>query len=216
MRFTDSIRALRSVIMDQSVQNVLITSALRGEGKSTAAAHLAVACAQLGKRVLLVDADFRQPTLHKRFSTSNIPGLSDILFGQQPSSAIIALEQPGLFLLPARASTRRACDLVSTRFSAILEKVSQEFDLVIVDAPPMLGFPESLDLARSVSSVLLVTKASATSGKAVEQTLALLAHARANVLGVVMNQVKFSGEINYGYYQYASETDTETASGLGA
>jgi capsular exopolysaccharide synthesis family protein len=191
-------------MMDHSVRNVLVTSAMPGEGKSTTAAHLAVACAQLGKRVLLVDGDFRQPTLHKLFNTNNIRGLSDVLLGQAISSAIIALEQPGLFLLPARATTRRACDLITAGFPAIIEQVSREFDLVIVDGSPMLGIPESLSLARSVGSVLLVTKASATTGKAVEQTLALLARAHANVIGVVMNQVKSSGEKVYGYYNYAS------------
>jgi len=215
-RYREGIRYLRSaltlIMVDKSIHNVLVTSAVSGEGKSTTSVHLAVACAQLGKQVLLVDADFRHPTLHKQFSLSNSAGLSDALLGRPTSSSIIQLEQPGLFLMPVGSMPRKAGDRISTGFSDVLTELSHHFDLVIVDGSPMLGVAESQEIAGAVDSVLLVTKAEATTGKMVSQTLELLSRTRANLLGVVMNQVKTRRSEQYGYYGYS---DDEIATRLG-
>ena len=122
------------------------------------------------------------------------------------SDAIIRLEQSGLFqsglfLMPAGLTSRHAADLITVGFRDLLSKLSREFDLVVVDAPPMLAAPESQELAAFAESVMLVTKASATSGKQVSQALSVLRRVRANVVGLVMNQVKYP---NAAYYYYGA------------
>jgi capsular exopolysaccharide synthesis family protein len=223
-RYREGIRYLRSaltlIMLDKSIRTLLVTSAVPGEGKSTTSAYLSAACAQLGKNVLLMDADFRHPTLHKLFGKSNRIGLSDVLLGRPSTSAIIRLEQPGLYLMPVGSEPRRAGDMISSGLPAVLDEVSAQFDLVIVDCSPMLGVPESLEVARAVNSVLLVTKASSTTSKMVSQTLELLARSRANVMGVVMNQVKPSNAksygYGYGYGAYPATVEDEQTRKLGA
>jgi capsular exopolysaccharide synthesis family protein len=220
VRYREGIRYLRSaltlIMLDKSIRTLLVTSSVQGEGKSTTSAYLAAACAQLGKNVLLIDADFRRPTLHKLFSRKNSTGLSDVLLGRSCKSAIIRLEQPGLSLMTVGSEPRRASDMISAGFPAVLDEVSLQFDLVIVDCSPMLGVSESQELARAVHSVLLVTKASATTSKTVSQTLELLARTRVNVMGVVMNQVKAASSKSYGYDYYPITTQDEQTRKLGA
>jgi polysaccharide biosynthesis transport protein len=216
--FSEAIRTLRTavslLIMERPVRSILMTSATPMEGKSTTATYLAVACAHVGKRILLIDADMRRPTLHKKFNVSNETGLSDMLNGLTLlRNAVKKLDQPGLYLLPAGPQTPNPADLISMRFSAILEAASREFDLVIVDAPPMLGVSETQELASFVDSVILVTRANVTSGKVVSETLACLARARANVIGLVMNQVKLAHTSydNYSYYSTKSMEELENS-----
>ncbi len=209
-RFTEAILTLRTALnlaIDEGrLRTIAITSALHGEGKSTTSAQLARSMAQVGKRVLLVEADMRRPTLHKAFDVAVTPGLSDVLQGEQKhTDAIVPLDPPGLFLMPAGPFTPRAPDLVSVGFSTVLAKFSREFDIILVDCPPLLGAAESQEIAGMCDGVMMVIKASGTSGKAVSTALSSLMRNRAHVIGMVMNQVRAS-ESNYGYYYYANGT----------
>jgi capsular exopolysaccharide synthesis family protein len=211
-RYVEAIRTLRTVVslaaMDRPVRSVLITSASAGEGKSSTAAHLAIACAQVGKRVLLIDADLRRPTLHKQFGVECITGLSDVLTREVLArDATVKVKEMELYLMPAGPVSRRAADIISVGFSDVLDKVSGDFDLVIVDCPPILGISESQELAGLVDSVIVVTKAGVTTGRAVADTLARLNRVGANVMGLVMNQVKFSDVYGYDYKYYYSAAD---------
>ena len=219
--YSEAILSLRStlnlIMTNRPVRNLLLTSAIPGEGKSTTAAHLAAAWSQLGKRVLLVDADLRGRTVHKIFGIAGTTGLSDVLTGQVPyRTAIVESDQPGLFLMPAGSVLRRSADLISIGFAAVLEKVSREFDLVIVDAPPMLGTSEAQELAATADGVLLVTRANGTDGKLVSEAMAVLSRTRANVIGVVMNQVRPSGLGYPYYYPYSAADDGPIASRMEA
>jgi capsular exopolysaccharide synthesis family protein len=209
MKYQEGVRYLRSALtllmMDSSVRSLLITSSLPAEGKSTTSAFLAAACAQLGRQVLLIDADFRQPALHKLFGQSNTMGLSDVLLGKPVGGAIVRLDQPGLFLMPLGTVPRQAANRISARFPEVLRETTRQFDLVIVDCSPMLGVAESQEIAGAVDSVLLVTKASSTTSRNVSQTLEILSRSRAKLLGVVMNQVRPSSGNDYGYYYFGED-----------
>jgi succinoglycan biosynthesis transport protein ExoP len=214
--YEESIRMLRNSIgqaaMRQSLRTVLITSAGVGEGKSTTAAHLAAACAQAGKKVLLIDADLRHPSLHKKFEIDKKLGLADILAHRiAPVDVIVEVGVPGLFLMPAGPPMLNASDLISLGFAGVLNDVSRNFDLVIVDAPPMLGLSETQELATVVNGVVLIAEADGTSAAALAETLSALSHCRANVLGIVMNRVKFSRLKGFGYDdQKRSQNGAET------
>jgi succinoglycan biosynthesis transport protein ExoP len=209
--FVEAIRTLRTgvslFIMDRSVRTILVTSATPLEGKSTTVTYLAAACAHIGKRTLIIDADMRRPTAHKNLNLPNESGLSDVLNGLTIlSQAIKKLDHGNLFMLTAGTIPSNPADLISVGFPAIIEAASREFDLVIIDAPPMLGVSETRELSRFVDGVILVTKANATSGKIVSEALAALTGAGATVIGLVMNQVKPAHFSNYHYSYYGTKS----------
>ncbi len=202
--YREAIRNLRAALNGVSsyrpIRSLVITSAVAGEGKSTTAAQLALAYAKTGKNVLLVDANFSRPSLDPRLLVCSTPrkfkvastlGFTEVLKGKAScADAIIQLEQPGLSLMPAGRMSRTAADLISTRASAVLTKLCQDFDLIIVDAPPVLAAAEAQELAAVADAVLLLTKATETGAKQVSDAISVLSRARANVVGLVLNQVK--------------------------
>ncbi|MBV9266643.1 MAG: polysaccharide biosynthesis tyrosine autokinase [Acidobacteria bacterium] len=203
--YREAIRKLRATLNGVSsyrpIRNLVITSAVPGEGKSTTAAQLALAYAQTGKRVLLVDANFHRPAVDSIFKVASPVGFADVLKGTAScGDAIIRSPHPGLFLMPVGRMSRTAADLISTRASAVLASLlgygnfdcatQLDFDLVIVDAPPVLAASEAQELAGVADGVLLLTKAGETDAKEVTDAISVLSRARANVVGLVLNQVK--------------------------
>lgn len=207
--YEEAIRMLRNSIgSNRALRTVLITSGCLGEGKSTTAAHLSAACARGGKKVLLIDADLRRPSLHKKFGMTKRIGLVDVLTHRtSPMDVIAEADVPGLFVLPAGVPAANAADLINLGFSGVLSKVRSNFDLVIVDAPPTLGVSETQEIAAMVDGVLVMARAQVTSAQDLEETVATLRRSGANVLGVVMNQVKPSALKRPGYFyrQYRQE-----------
>jgi capsular exopolysaccharide synthesis family protein len=206
-RFRESIRGLRTSIglanLDRPVRSLLVTSAQPSEGKSTTAANLALSFAQVGKRVLLVDADLRAPSIHKHFDTGTESGLSDVLAGRVSwQDVMVRIDPWELYVVPAGPISRRAADMFVQAASELFEQVCREFDIVVVDAPPLLGFAESHLLASMADSVIVVTKAETTSGKTVSKALDALMHDRANIMGLVMTQAKSASLKAYGDYRY--------------
>lgn len=206
-RFQESIRGLRTSIglanLDRPVRSLLVTSAQPSEGKSTTAANLALSFAQVGKRVLLVDADLRAPSVHKHFDTGTDTGLSDVLAGRVSwQDAMTRIDPWELYVVPAGPVSRRAADMFVQAAAELFDEVCREFDIVIVDAPPLLGFAESHLLAAMADSVVVVTKAETTSGKTVSKALDALMRDRANIMGLVMTQVKSASLKAYGDYGY--------------
>jgi len=203
--YDEAIRAVRTALnlasSDRLIRSVLVTSAVPGEGKSTTAAQVALAYAQIGRKVLLVDANFRRPTLHELFNLEGTTGFADVLQGKRThAEAIHRSELPGLFLMPAGPLPQRATDLISVGFSKILDKLRREFDLIIVDAPHVLGASETQELARIADGVLVLTQAGATTGKLVSEALSTIARTGANLIGLVMNQVKPSATVGYPHH----------------
>lgn len=223
--FSESIRALRNSILlgsgfDRRYRSLLVTSAAPGEGKTTTAVNLAVAHAEQNKRTLLIDADLRRPSIHRHFDLSSAPGLSNVLLGEitwEQAAGNNALRSiagvPNLDILPAGPPSRRASDLVGRGMVELLEAVAVGYDLVIVDAPPMLGFAEPLQIATAVDGVLIVARAGQTNRKAVATVLATLNRLRARVVGLVLNQVHkelSESYTYYGYYRSYYEDDSKT------
>jgi succinoglycan biosynthesis transport protein ExoP len=202
--YEEAIRTLRNSILltdfDRRLRSILLTSASPSEGKSTVAAHLAATHAGQGKRTLLIDGDLRRPSVHRLYQVPNSVGLSNVLL-QQISwrDALVRMPEPaGLDILPAGPSTRRASDLIGTGLAELVEEAAREYDLVVLDAPPLLGFAEPLQMASAVDGVIVVARAGNTSRTALSSVVTTLARLRANLVGVVLNEVH--GEISPGYY----------------
>ena len=209
--FDEAIRTLRNSILltdfDRRIRSLMITSSAPSEGKSTTAAHLAIAHAQQGRRTLLIDGDLRRPSIHRRFDVPSVVGLSNVLTAGLPWRSALAKssEFPSLDILPVGPPSRRAADLMGTQLSVLLEDACTEYDLVILDTPPLLGFPEPLQMAVAVDGVLMVAVAGRTHRKALGSAIATLKRLRANVVGIVLNEVRADSSDNYYYYHYNSK-----------
>ncbi len=206
--YEESIRTLRNAILltnfDRNLRSLLVTSAQPAEGKSTVAAHLALTHALQGSKTLLIDGDMRRPSVHRRFAIENNLGLGGYLQGKAELRDQIQISEatPNLHILTAGTPTRRPDDWLRGRMDGIIESLLEEYQLVVLDAPPLLGFAEPLEMATSVDGVIVVTRAGSTSRKHVASVLEMLNRLRASVLGVVLNQVNQSMSESYSYYGY--------------
>ena len=206
--FGESVRTLRNSILlasfDRRYRSLLVTSAAPGEGKTTTAANLATAHAEQGQRTLLIDGDLRRPSVHRNFNLSSVTGLSNVLLGEIPwREALIQVDGlPELHILPAGPPSRRASDLVGRGLVELLAEASADFDLVMLDAPPLLGFAEPLQMATAVDGVIIVARAGQTSRKAVASVLTTLSRLRARLVGVVLNEVHKELSDSYYYHGY--------------
>ena len=200
--FVESLRSLRTSLMlsrsGAPPRSVLITSPLAGEGKSFLSWNLAILLAQQGKKVLLCDANLRHPFLHRNLEVNPSAGLSTLLTGFVPDlgvSAIIpVLEVPGLFVIPAGQLPPYPAELLASQTMADLVKAWEiEYDLVLLDAPPVLEFTDSVVLSSMVSSVLLVARHGKTPLPALEKSYQLLEEvhsAKGRRINIVVNGVK--------------------------
>ena len=214
--YEEAIRTLRNSILlsdfDRRLRSLLITSASPSEGKTTVAAHLAAAHAEQHHKTLLIDCDLRRPSLHRLFQLSSADGLSNTLTYSTPwrEAVVSSVNKGDLDFLPAGPPSRRAADLLGKNLPQILEEATKEYDLVVVDAPPLLGFPEPLQMAANVDGVAIVTRAGQTDRKAVASVLSTLSRLRANVIGMVLNDVKKESGEGYYYYNYYSSYSYRT------
>jgi len=210
--FEEAMRTVRNTILlsdfDGRLRSIMLTSATPSEGKSTVAAHLAIANSDRGKKTLLVDGDLRRPSLHSKFGLGPSAGLSSVLNGEAAwQDVVLPIEgKPNLFFLPSGPGSHRAADLVGPLLSSLLDEFGKEYDLVILDSPPLLGFAECLQMATAADGVLIVSLAGETKRKSVASVVSTLRRLRANILGVVLNQVSQNtsadGYSYYGYYKY--------------
>jgi capsular exopolysaccharide synthesis family protein len=205
--FEEAVRTIRNTILlsdfERRLRSIVLTSAEPGEGKSTLAIYLALANADRGKRTLLVDGDLRRPSIHARFGMTPKEGLSNVLNGEiNWRDAILAVEgRPNLSILPAGPSSHRAADLIGPYLAELLNDFAKDFDMVVLDSPPLLGFAECLQMADAADGVLVVANAGKTKRKSVAAVVSALNRVRANIIGIVLNQVSSSTSADaYSYY----------------
>jgi len=210
--FEEAVRTLRdSILLSDAAgrpKSLLITSAVPREGKTTTSVHLAVAHSLQHRATLLIDADLRRPGVHAKLNMPNQRGLSDVVKGTAHWRDLLqqAPNLPELRVLSAGSASRDAADRLGVTLEQILEEATQEFDLVIVDSPPLLGFAEPLQMAAVVDGVVVVTLAGQTSRTAVSGVLSNLNRVKANVMGVTLNEVRQDMSDRYYYYGYYSQS----------
>jgi polysaccharide biosynthesis transport protein len=207
-------------------QVIQITSPNQGDGKSTLAANLAISIAQSGKKVVLVDADFRRPRVHKIFGfESDDLGLASIMVGELAlHEAIQHSAVPNLSLLPCGPRPTNPAELLtSTRFSEVLDELRKEFDFVLVDTPPMLAVSDPAVVATRVDGVLIALRLGKHARPAASRACEMLNTMGANLLGIIVNHVvspsrgrlyQSSYAYEYGYkygydYQYTYQEDDD-------
>jgi capsular exopolysaccharide synthesis family protein len=206
--FDEAIRTLRDSILLSDLahrpRSLLLTSATPREGKTTSSVHLAIAHSLQGRKTLLIDADLRRPGIHGRFGLPNDRGVSTVAYGEANWRDVVQkLEAfPDLDILSAGPASRRAADRLGTLIKQILTEAEKDYDLVIVDSPPLLGFAEPLQMAAVVDGVVVITLAGQTNRNAVGSVLSSLKRLKANVIGVALNEVRQDMSDRYYYYGY--------------
>jgi capsular exopolysaccharide synthesis family protein len=176
---------------DRHLQTIGITSAAAGEGKSTTTANLAIALAEGGRRVIVVDADLRRPGQHTLFGLDRKDGLSNMLSGDQSQLALLETETPGVRVLtsgPTPANPLEA--LASRRFEQVLALARGQADFVLVDTPPAGVLADAAVLAPRLEGILLVVSAGRTKRDLARRAREQLERVNANLLGVVLTDVR--------------------------
>jgi receptor protein-tyrosine kinase len=194
---------LYGAFLDEPAKVIVLTSPGPGEGKSTTCANLGVVLAQAGKNTLILDCDFRKPVIHRFFDFRNIRGVVDALAGERKLQENWKEPMEGLKVVPVGPVPPNPTELLGTRrFSELLASLREEFDYVLVDAPPVGMVSDPAILATQGDGVLLVSDAQNTRKGSVRQSMRSLEAVGARVLGTVMNNVKVSSS-EYFYYDYA-------------
>ncbi|MGI9080609.1 MAG: polysaccharide biosynthesis tyrosine autokinase, partial [Acidimicrobiales bacterium] len=209
----ESYRSLRTSIqflaLDTPVVTIEVTSPSPREGKTTTVANLGVAIARAGQRVVIVGCDLRCPSVHEFFGLDGSLGLTSVILGKVPLSAVLqpVAGQNRLSVLPSGPLPPNPAEILSSwRFAEVLTSLHQNADVVLIDAPPVLPVTDALVLSGRVDATLLVTLAGVTARQEVSHAMELLTQVGAPVVGTVLNGVAEPGEHGYGYdYQRSAD-----------
>ena len=182
---------LQFAYADRQLQTIGVTSAAEGEGKSTTVANLAIALAQSGRRVIVVDADLRRPGQHGLFGVAREEGLADVLQGDHAALPLQDTAAPGVRLLSSGPSPTNPLEvLASRRFDQVLALARAQADVVLVDTPPAGGLADAAVVAPRLEGMLLVVSAGRTKRDLARRAREQLERVNANLLGVVLTDVK--------------------------
>ncbi|MDE8585920.1 polysaccharide biosynthesis tyrosine autokinase [Arthrobacter sp. NQ4] len=211
----ESFRQLRTNLQFANVtgrgKSILMTSSLPGEGKSTTATNLALALAQAGQTVCLIDADLRRPMVSDYLGLDRNAGLTTALVGRADVSDLL---QPWgvepLYVLTSGQIPPNPSELLgSAQMTQLLKRLEDSFDAVIIDAPPLLPVTDAAVLAQHVGGVVLVVGAQKLKTQDLEKSLETLELIEAHLLGVVLNRLPQSGPDAYTYSYYSSDDSLE-------
>ncbi len=193
--------------VDKPMRTLVVTSAGPGEGKSTTAANLAVVMAQAGKKVILVDADLRKPTQHKRWGVPNTVGLTGALLMDELSDNLDYLLSStpveNLWLLTSGQLPHNPSELLgSHKLKQLTEHLLRDYDILLFDSPPALAVTDPVILGREMDGVIIVVDSGSTREPALIHVLSEMEKVKARVLGIVLNRYQRRGDSGYYYYYY--------------
>jgi capsular exopolysaccharide synthesis family protein len=217
---SESYRSLRTNVnyaasADKKIKSLLISSSQPGEGKSTTTANLAIAFAQLRKKTLLVDADLRKPVQHNVFGHPRGPGLSEYLIGEvnDLNSIIHQTKVDNLSILTAGSLPPNPSELLgSDAMSRLVDRLENEWDIILLDSPPIVAVTDASMISSEIDAVALVVKAGQTERSAVDRALDTIRNVKAPLIGAILNgasQESLGGKYAYyySYYNYYYHSD---------
>ena len=214
----ESLRSLRTsmsfAFLDAKNNIIMITGPSPQVGKSFVSVNLAAVIASAGKRVLLIDGDMRRGYLNEYFGQARDGGLSDLIAGQQEINAVIRPTGiPGFDFVSTGVLPPNPSELLlHPNFEAILSKLSDSYDHVLIDSPPVMAVTDAAIIGRLVGATLVLARFAITPLNEIEQSVRRLEQAGVKVNGVILNDVEISQGYNYGYkyayaYQYEKRSD---------
>ncbi len=205
---TESFRLLRTNLqfldLDDQPRCLVISSAVPGEGKTMTSTNLAVALAQTGRRTLIIDADLRRPRVAGLLDLDAAVGLTTILVGKTELQDAIQVHEPsGLHFLASGAKPPNPTEILQSRVTHnLIKQLSDEYDMVIIDAPPLLPVADASVLATLADGIILVVKHGKTTRDQLEEAIARLNQVGGRLFGVVVNMIPRRATNSYYYYYY--------------
>lgn len=202
---SEAYRTLRTNLsfysLDQPIRTLVITSPAPNEGKSTTIANLAVTMAQSGRRTILVDCDLRRPSLHELFGTANGEGLTTMVLDEEQAPPLQETGVDNLWLLSSGPKPPNPADLLGSRqVDRVIERLAAEADMVLIDAPPVIGVTDAVVLGAKVDGVLLVISAGETRRDHAERAKELLEKANVRIIGATLTNAPRETTVD-GYYE---------------
>ena len=202
---SEAYRTLRTNLsfysLDQPIKTLVITSPAPNEGKSTTIANLAVTMAQSGRRTILVDCDLRRPALHELFGVANDEGLTTMVLDEEHPAALRETGVDNLWLLPSGPKPPNPADLLgSSQVDRVIERLAEDADMILIDAPPVIGVTDAVVLGAKVDGVLLVISAGETRRDHAERAKELLEKANVRIIGATLTNAPRETTID-GYYE---------------
>lgn len=205
----EAYRTLRTSIqfagLDHKCRSIVVTSSSPGEGKSTTVANFGVVVAQTGSRVCLVDSDLRRPTLHRIFGLGNARGLTTALLDGLPFTEVAQpTSVPGLFVVTSGPLPPNPAELVgSHRMREALEAAGSDYDMVLLDSPPVVSVADAVALATFADGVIMVVQTGKVPHEVIRRATGQILAVKGRILGVVMNGVNMRRDgYYYDYYRY--------------
>ena len=204
---SEQYRAIRTNIeysnVDQNTKTILVTSSDKNEGKTTTVSNLAVSFANLNKKVLLIDCDLRNASIHKMFKINNIYGLTDILAKDRAvDKCIQKTELENLYVLTAGSTPPNPAEILSSeKMKNLIEDLKNIYDYIFIDTPPIGLVTDAGVLSSFIDGVVLVVKSESVEKKYLEETKKKLDAVDARILGAILNSYK-SEQKDYNYYSY--------------
>lgn len=188
--------------INETIQTYMVTSSMAGEGKTTTISNLAVVMAQQEKKVLLIDGDLRKPSVHYSFQRNNIKGVTNVLTGHLPlKGAIMTTGVPNLDILTSGPIPPNPSELLaSPQMDKLLKEACRYYDIVLVDTPPVLVVADAQIMANTCQGSILVVNCGKTEWESAKQAKEALVHAKAKLLGVVLNRKNRGKDKNFYYY----------------
>lgn len=197
---SEAYRSLRTNLsfysLDNPIRSLVVTSPAPDEGKSTTVANLAVTMAQSGRKTILMDCDLRRPSLHTFFNLKGDVGVTTAVLEGSSSAPLQATKIENLQLLASGPKPPNPADLLGSRqIDRILENLLQEADIILIDAPPVVGVTDAAVLGAKVDGVLLVVSAGKTKRDQAERAKELLEKARVNIVGATLTNAPKEGAV---------------------
>ena len=214
----EGFKALRSSVQLSTYQkppkSILITSTAPKDGKTTNAVYLAIAMSQLGKKVLLIDADLRKPRIHKIFKLQNDKGISTSMAGASDMKIIQKSSIENLDIIPSGPTPPNPSELLGSEyFREAIKLLSEKYAMIIIDSPPLLSVMDGYHISKVVDGTIVIARAAKTTQEAMYRGLKQLNDIGSKILGIVINgaDLRKSDYYYYNYYQYYSSEEEEKA-----
>lgn len=208
----EAYRTLRTNItfssLDYRVKSIMVTSAYPSDGKTTVLSNLAVAFAQSGKRVIVIDADMRKPRVHRVFKVSSVQGLSEVLIGDISIRDAIKVYNDNIHILNCgRIPPNPTEMLASNSMERLIDELSMRYDYVLVDSPPVLPVADAQILTTLVDGTILVAASGKSEKKGVQKAYNAIKAVKGRIIGSVVTKVKRDKKNYDSYCVYYSEEE---------
>ncbi|WP_243145950.1 polysaccharide biosynthesis tyrosine autokinase [Clostridium chromiireducens] len=193
---------------EKTIKTILITSSKLQEGKSTVAGNLALSFAENDNKVIIVDCDLRKPSLHQKFNIPNTSGLSDVILKKESLDKVIQKHNENLYLMSSGKFTGKpASMLASQEMDNILTELKKNFDIILLDSPPVQAVTDAQILSTKVDCTLVVIRSGVTNAKSVLETKSLLTKINGLVIGTVLHRTEYNKDTYY-YSSHSSSSNT--------